>query len=157
MKLSLRDRLTQFARVLQGVLFPALQEELGPLTEKQQQVVAVLDMVHLEAFIAPACGGVGRPAADRRAIARAFVAKAVYNLSHTRQLLERLACDTTLRRLSFYAPRVAAQRAVTIYNCVDPGPPSSTVSPIPAWNGQPFRFPALSTTPRIVLFFRSRL
>jgi len=98
MKLTLLDRLTQFARVLQGVLFPALQEELGPLTEKQQQVVAVLDMVHLEAFIASSSGGVGRPLKDRRAIARAFVAKAVYNLSTTRQLLERLVCDT-LRRI----------------------------------------------------------
>jgi len=99
MKLTLLDRLTQFARVLQGVLFPSLQEELGPLTEKQQQVVAVLDMVHLEAFIASSSGGVGRPLKDRRAIARAFVAKAVYNLSTPRQLLERLVCDTTLRRI----------------------------------------------------------
>lgn len=99
MKLTLLDRLTQFARVLQGVLFPALQEELGPLTEKQQQVVAVLDMIHLEAFIARPSGGVGRPPKDRRAIARSFVAKAVYNLSTTRHLLERLDCDTTLRRI----------------------------------------------------------
>src|SRR5260370_27291740 len=99
MKLTLLDRLTQFARVLQGVLFPALQEELGPLTEKQQQVVAVLDMVHLEAFIASSSGGVGRPLKDRRAIARAFVAKAVYHLSTTRQVLERLGCYTTLRRV----------------------------------------------------------
>jgi hypothetical protein len=36
---------------------------------------------------------------DRRAIARAFVAKAVYNLSTTRQLLERLVCDASLRRI----------------------------------------------------------
>jgi hypothetical protein len=99
MKLSLLERLTQFARVLQGVLFPALQEELGPLTEKQRQVVAVLDMVHLEAFIARASGGVGRPPKDRRAIARAFVAKAVYNLGTTRDLLERLRCDIALRRI----------------------------------------------------------
>jgi Transposase DDE domain/Transposase domain (DUF772) len=99
MKLTLLDRLAQFARVLQGVLFPALQEELGPLTEKQQQVIAVLDMVHLEVFIGPSCGGVGRPAKDRRAIARAFVAKAVYNLSTTSHLLERLECDITLRRI----------------------------------------------------------
>ena len=62
-------------------------------------MVAVLDMVHLEAFIASSSGGVGRPLKDRRAIARAFVAKAVYNLSTTRQLLERLVCDTTLRRI----------------------------------------------------------
>jgi transposase len=99
MKRTLLDRLTQFARVFQGVLFPALQEELGPMTAKQQQVVAVLDMVHVEAFIASSCGGVGRPATHRRAMARAFVAKAIYNLSTTRQLLERLVCDTTLRRL----------------------------------------------------------
>jgi len=99
MKLTLLDRLTQFARVLQGVLFPALQEELGPLTERHQQVVAVLDMIHLEACIARSSGGVGRPPKDRRAMARAFVAKAIYNLSATRQLLDRLACDTALRRI----------------------------------------------------------
>jgi hypothetical protein len=99
MKLTLLDRLTQFARVLQGVLFPALQEELGPLTEKHQQVVAVLDMIHLEACVARSSGGVGRPPKDRRAMARAFVAKAIYNLSATRQLLDRLACDTALRRI----------------------------------------------------------
>ena len=81
--------------MLQGVLFPALQEELGPMTAKQQQVVAVLDMVHPEACIAPSSGGVGRPATDRRAMARAFVAKAIYNLSTTRQLLERLPLSAT--------------------------------------------------------------
>src|ERR1017187_6317473 len=95
MKLTLLDRLTQFARVLQGVLFPALQEELGPLTEKHQQVVAVLDMIHLEACVARSSGGVGRPPKDRRAMARAFVAKAIYNLSATRQLLERLPLSAT--------------------------------------------------------------
>jgi hypothetical protein len=99
MKLTLLERLAQFARVLQGVLFPALQEELGPLTDKQQQVVAVLDMIQLEAFIAQPSGAVGRPPKDRRAIARAFVAKAVYNLSTTRDLLERLDCDSSLRRI----------------------------------------------------------
>jgi len=113
MKLTLLDRLTQFARVLQGVLFPVLQEELGPLTEKQQQVVAVLDMVHLEAFIAQASGRVGRPAKDRRAIARAFVAKAVYNLSTTRHLLERLECDIALRRIcGWESPREIPHESV---------------------------------------------
>ena len=99
MKLTLLDQLTQYMRVFQGVLFPALQEQLGALTEKHQQVVKVLNLICLEALIASWLGGVGRPPKDRRAIARAFVAKAVYNMSTTRQLLERLLADVALRRI----------------------------------------------------------
>lgn len=99
MKLTLLDQLNQFMRVCQGALFPALREELGPLTEKHQQVVEVLNLIRLEACVAGWSGGVGRPAKDRRAIARAFVAKAVYNMSTTRQLLERLSSDMALRRI----------------------------------------------------------
>ena len=99
MKLTLFEQLNQFMRVCQGALFPALQEELGPLTEKQQQVLKVLNLIRLEACIAGWRGGVGRPAKDRQAIARAFVAKAVYNMSTTRQLLERLSSDVALRRI----------------------------------------------------------
>ena len=71
MNLTLSDQLKQFVRVLQGALFPTLEEELGPLTEKHRQVVAVLNMIRLEALIASPGGGVGRPLKDRRAIARA--------------------------------------------------------------------------------------
>jgi len=99
MKLTLSGQLTQFMRVMQGALFPALQEELEPLTEKHRQLVAVLNMVRIEVLIGCWQGGVGRPEKDRRAIARAFVAKAVWNMSTTRQLLERLAVDAALRRI----------------------------------------------------------
>ena len=99
MNLTLPDQLKQFLRVLQGALFPALQEELGPLTEKHQQLVAVLNMIRIGVLIASSSGGVGRPLKDRRAIARAFVAKAVYNMSTTRQLLDRLDSDVALRRI----------------------------------------------------------
>src|SRR6266542_3450237 len=99
MKLTICDQLMQFARVLQGALFPTLQEELGTLTEKHRQVVAVLGMIRIEGLVAGMAGGVGRPAKDRRAIPRAFVAKAVYNMSTTRQLLERLSADIALRRI----------------------------------------------------------
>ena len=82
MKLTVAELLKQFTRVLQGVLFPTLQEELGPLTEKHRQLVALLSLIRIEAMIACWAGGVGRPAKDRRAIARSFVAKAVYNEHH---------------------------------------------------------------------------
>jgi hypothetical protein len=99
MKLTLSDQLKQFMGVLQGALFPTLQEEIGPLTEKHQQLVSVLSMIRIEGLIAGWAGGVGRPAKDRRSMARAFVAKAVYNMSTTRQLLERLSADVALRRI----------------------------------------------------------
>ena len=99
MKLTLFDQLNQFLRVCQGELFPALEEELGSLTDKHQLVVKVLNVIQLEVCIGSWTRGVGRPVKDRRAIARAFVAKAVYNMSTTRQLLERLLCDVTLRRI----------------------------------------------------------
>ncbi len=53
---------------------------------------------------------------------------------------DKITCvsETTFRRLSFYAPRLATRRAVTIYNCVDPRPAVAATSPIPAWYGQPF-------------------
>src|ERR1017187_9327716 len=87
-KLSLRDQLTQFGHLLQSALFPVLEMQLGELTESAKRLVATLEMIPLTRFI-PACRGwMGRPSKDRDAIARAFVAKAVYGFSTTRQLLE---------------------------------------------------------------------
>lgn len=91
--------LSQFWLTVQGGLFPWLGEELGELSEKQMQLVGILELLQIESFIKSNYGYAGRPQEDRRAIARAFVAKAVYNLETTRQLLERVASDATLRRL----------------------------------------------------------
>lgn len=94
------EKLSQHWQSIQGKLFPWLREELGPLSEKQQQLVTVLEMARLEEFIKRWAGRcVGRPLEDRRAIARAFVAKAVYNMPTTVVLIERLVNDTSLRRL----------------------------------------------------------
>ncbi len=76
MKLNLFDQLNQFLRVCQGELFPALEQELGPLTAKHRQLVKVLNLIQLEKCIGGWSGGVGRPAKDRQAIARALVARA---------------------------------------------------------------------------------
>jgi hypothetical protein len=62
-------------------------------------------MIQLETMVSNWSGGVGRPAKHRRAIARAFVAKAVFNLNATRQLLDRLSVDVSLRRLCGWESR----------------------------------------------------
>ena len=95
----LHETLSQTWRCIQSSLFPWLSEELGPLTEKQQELVTTLELVRIEEFVITYYGYPGRPAQSRSAIARAFVAKTIYNLPTTRALLERLAVDKSLRRL----------------------------------------------------------
>ena len=96
---GLRDTLAQYWLNIQGSLFPWLKEELGELTETQQQLISVLEMIRLEEFLHLRYGYPGRPPADRMAIARAFVAKQVYNMPTTRVLLERLRTDQQVRRI----------------------------------------------------------
>ncbi len=54
--------------------------------------------------------------------------------------VDAIACvsDTTLLRMREYAPRPTWDKAVRIYNCVDPEPERATHSPIPGWSGEPF-------------------
>lgn len=99
MKLNLRQQITQFAHVLQTQLFPSLEEELGELSRSGKRLVATLAMIPLARFVPCARGWIGRPSKDRLAIASAFVAKAVYGFTTTRQLLEALQRDDHLRRL----------------------------------------------------------
>jgi len=54
-------------------------------------------MIPLERFIPCSQGWNGRPPRDHYAIASAFIAKAVYNLPRTSDLLERLRSDEQLR------------------------------------------------------------
>lgn len=95
----LHETLSQAWLNIQSSLFPWLSEELGPLTVKQQELVTTLELLRIEEFICTPRGFPGRPSQDRAAIARSFVAKMVYNLPTTRSLLDRLAADSTLRRL----------------------------------------------------------
>ena len=97
--MSLRESLSSYWERFQGELFPFLEETIGFLTESHKTLVTVLDMTRLEVFVPHWHGLPGRPLAERAALARAFVAKAVLNLPTTRMLIERVEADKTLRRL----------------------------------------------------------
>ena len=84
---------------IQASLFPWLREEVDPLTEALGQLVTTLDVIGLEAFVPEPPRGAGRPPEDRRALARAFVAKAVLGIPTTKALIERLAVDKPLRHI----------------------------------------------------------
>src|ERR1700735_212264 len=84
---------------IQGSLFPWLREEVDPITEALGRLATTLDVIGLEAFVPEPPRGPGRPPEDRRALARAFVAKAMLGVPTTNALIERLAVDKSLRRI----------------------------------------------------------
>ena len=96
---QLAQNLSEYWNKIQGSLFPLLEEELDLLTEKQQQLVSILDFIQIERFIPNWSGYVGRPQKARKAIARSFVAKMVYNMDTTTFLIERLQSDKNFRRI----------------------------------------------------------
>ena len=97
--MPLTEVISQYWFKLQSSLFPFLEEQLGELTEKEQELVSTLELIRIEKFATCSRSLIGRPPKERAAIARAFVAKAIYNMPTTRALLDRLASDKKLRRI----------------------------------------------------------
>jgi hypothetical protein len=98
--MSLKDTLSTYWLHVQEELLPWLADTTcGPLNQHHKQLVTVLGMARIEAFLPGWAGLPGRPLSERTALARAFVAKAVFNFSTTRLLIEMLSADQTLRRL----------------------------------------------------------
>ena len=96
----MRENLSRYWNTVQSFLFPELKEELGPLGEKHLQLVTILELLRVEEYVMQKHQReVGRPQEERKAIARAFVAKAIYDMPTTRVLLDRLEFDIQLRRI----------------------------------------------------------
>ena len=112
--MSLRTILSNYGFVFQRELFPTLEEELGPLGERYELFVTVLGFVPVEPFLTCWRGLPGRPQADRAALARAFSAKAVFAISTTRALIERLVIDGPLRRLCGWSQGAAVPSEATL-------------------------------------------
>lgn len=101
MQLTLSGQLTQFAHVMQGELFPRLEEELGPISDRQSLFIAACVMIPFQRFLSSG-SNTGRPTKSRLALAHAFLAKSIYNFAHTRQLIDGLKTDVALRKLCGY-------------------------------------------------------
>ncbi len=96
---KLKETLSQYWFTIQRNLFPWLKEELGELTAKQQLLITVLEVIRIKEQIPSNKGLMEHPPSDRVAIARAFVAKAIYDMPTTRILLDRIECYSVLRRI----------------------------------------------------------
>ena len=82
-----------------GSLFPHLEEKLGALTDKHKKLITTLEMTRVEEFLQNYQRMPWRPPKDRAQIARAFVAKMIYNLDTTRALMDRLDSDPQLKKI----------------------------------------------------------
>src|SRR5271155_1896148 len=98
--MSLKETLAAYWLHIQEETFAWLHDtECGPPSGQSPQLVSVLGMVRIEAFLAGWHGLPGRPPCERAVLARAFIAKAVFNIPTTSLLIEMLSADKTLRRL----------------------------------------------------------
>lgn len=94
-----RGVVMQFAHLLQQELFPRLAVAVGPLSPQLQLLASVVSLIPLAGPLAARRASTGRPAKDRVALATAFLAKAIFNLPTTRDLMSRLRVDEPLRRI----------------------------------------------------------
>ncbi len=95
----------------QGELFPELTDAVGRLSDRHRKLVAVLEFAPPEDHFSCQPGFVGRPCADR--VARAFIARAIWNLATTRDLIDRIDADPVLRRLCGWPRRSAIPSEAT--------------------------------------------
>ena len=82
---------------LEQSLFPRMETVVGTLSPKEEKLMKVLDFAEIESFVCTL--HITNPPKDREEMARAFVAKQVYNFQTTRALIDRLKSDRTLRLL----------------------------------------------------------
>jgi hypothetical protein len=98
--MSLEQILSTFRLRVQGDLLPWLEDVTNStLSPHHKQFVSVLGFALVEKFLPCWPGMAGRPLSERAALARAFIAKAVFNLPTTRLLICMLSADKTLRQL----------------------------------------------------------
>jgi len=104
--MKLREAVSWLIGTLQRNLIPCLEECWEcPLTEKERQLVNILELAKIEKFAGRPSQRFGRKPWERQALARAFVGKAVYNHPHTRATIEALRATPAFRRICGFVRR----------------------------------------------------
>jgi hypothetical protein len=99
--MNIRKKISWLMSAIQGELFPHFQKSLDePLSDKQKKLISILELIEIEKYVqSSSYQWMGRKIKDRCAIARGFVAKAVYDMPTTRSLIEGLHDKANLRRI----------------------------------------------------------
>lgn len=97
--MSFRDKLSNFWSNVQSTLFPELENTFGALSPDHKMLTAILELVRIEESIPSTYWNFGRKCEDRHCIARAFIAKIVFKITYTKQLIQLLKTDKQLRMI----------------------------------------------------------
>ncbi|HZK14833.1 MAG TPA: transposase [Desulfobaccales bacterium] len=85
---------------------PSFGRMLGAAVNRERAAISsILELVHIEKFAGRLPRRFGRKPKERQALARALVAKAVYNHPHTRATMEALRGSPVFRRLCRFVRR----------------------------------------------------
>ena len=94
------DKIAEIWDRVQRSLFPHLRDCLPDMTDEHMRLATILEVIRIEDHVPPSWAGwYGRKPKDRKALARAFVAKVVYKMPTSKALVERLRVDKNLRVL----------------------------------------------------------
>lgn len=100
--MKLKGKISWLVCRVQRSLFPHLNECFAtPLTSQEQRLVTILEIVEVERYVPKnaASQWLGRKPLEREALARAFVAKALYRIPTTTDLIHALQATQNLRRI----------------------------------------------------------
>lgn len=101
--MKLKERISWLMGCVQRGLFSHLDECFDePLTEQEKHLVTILEIVQVEKHVRKKAFNqwLGRKLSEREALARSFVAKALYRYPTTRALIHALHSSPNLRRIS---------------------------------------------------------
>jgi len=105
--MKLTEKVSWLMGRLQRSLFPSLEQYCGsPLSQQETHLVKILEIIEIERHIRRSRRWTGRPAAERRAIGRSYVAKAVLGYPHTRSLINELLARPNLRLICGFPRQV---------------------------------------------------
>jgi hypothetical protein len=100
MPMKLKDKISWLMGRVQKSLFPCLDECFdAPMTQQEQRLVSILEIVQVEKYVFSSATShwQGRKPYDRQAMVRAFVAKTLYRLTTTIDLIRALKATRNLR------------------------------------------------------------
>ena len=100
--MKLKDKISWLMGRVQKSLFPHLNECFNtPLTEQEERLVAIFEIVQVEKYVFNCATHHwrGRKPLDRQSLVRAFMAKTLYRIPTTSDLIRALQVTNNLARI----------------------------------------------------------